>query len=119
MAKLNANLNKAKQGKNDEFYTTIQVIEDEMEHYDGQHFRNKVIYCNCDDPRESKFYQHFKQKFKDYKYKELITTCYKSKNSDLFSTHTSEQSFARIFDGERERERYRFAKTATFEVKSV
>lgn len=103
MSKLNANLNKAKAGKNDEFYTSIKVIEAEMEHYE-LHFKNKVIYCNCDDPRESKFYQHFKQKFKDYGLKRLITTCYKSRNSDLFSDHSSEQSFARFFDGKRERE---------------
>ena len=103
MPKMNANLNKAKAAKNDEFYTRMNEIEDEMKHY-KRHFKNKIIYCNCDDPRESKFYQHFKQKFKEYGLKQLITTCYKSRDSDLFSDHSSEQSFARFFDGKRERE---------------
>ena len=101
MTKLNTNLNMAKRGKNDEFYTTIQVIEDELDFYDGKHFRNKIVYCNCDDPHESKFYQHFKQKFKDYGLKELITTCYKSDDLFHFSKHKSEKSLGLRYDGKR------------------
>lgn len=92
----------SKLGKNDEFYTQINDIENEVKKH-KRHFKNKVIYCNCDDPRESKFYQHFMKKFDVYGLKRLIATCYKSNNSDLFSTHSSELSFARTFDGERER----------------
>ena len=116
MKSKNTNLTAAMVARNDEFYTQIEDIEKEMKKY-RQHFRNKVVYCNCDDPRESKFYQHFKQKFDDYGLKELITTCYKSKNSDLFSDHSSEQSFARFYDGKRERSL--LSVTAIFGVKNV
>lgn len=91
----------SKLGKNDEFYTQIDDIENEVRKHKG-YFKNKVIYCNCDDPRESKFYQHFMKKFQVYGLKRLIATCYKSDNSDLFSRHNSETSFARFFDGERD-----------------
>ena len=104
MTRINQNLTRAKLGKNDEFYTRIKEIEDEMKHY-KQHFKNKIIYCNCDDPTESKFYQHFMKLFDEYGLKLLITTCYKSDDSNLFSGHISETSYMRIYDGERERER--------------
>ena len=103
MANRNYNLNNAKRAKKDEFYTRIQDIEDEMSYY-KQYFKNKVVYCNCDDPVESKFYQHFMLKFDEYKLKRLVTTCYKSKDSTLFSDNSAIQSVGRIFDGERERE---------------
>ena len=47
---LNENLRKAKRQKNDEFYTQLSDIENELRHYTG-HFRDKIVYCNCDDPR--------------------------------------------------------------------
>ena len=46
---LNKNLRKAKRQKNDEFYTQLSDIENELRHYTG-HFRDKSVYCNCDDP---------------------------------------------------------------------
>ena len=101
MTSVHTDLTKARRNKNDEFYTRMKEIEDEMK-FHKRHFKNKVVYCNCDDPTESKFYQHFKQKFHDYGLKELLTTCYKSKDSNLFSKHDSETSFARLFDGTRE-----------------
>ena len=62
------------------------------------------------------FYRkHFKLNFAEFGLKELITTCYKNDNSDLFSTHNSGQSFARTFDGERSRS----AVMATLKVKNV
>lgn len=105
MGEQNTYLNKAKSRKDDECYTRMNDIELEMKHY-KRHFKNKVIYCNCDDPIESKFYQHFKQKFcaKGYGLKKLITTCYKSKDSTLFTDNSANQSVGRIFDGERERD---------------
>ena len=120
MPNQNSDLNNAKRARNDEFYTQIEDIEKEMRHY-KQLFKDKVIYCNCDDPVESKFYQHFKQKFgyKDYGLKRLITTCYKSKDSTLFTDNSSNQSVGRIFDGGGARERSRCAVTAIFEVKNV
>ncbi|MCY4001051.1 MAG: modification methylase, partial [Bacteroidetes bacterium] len=47
---LNQNLHTAKRGKKDEFYTQLRDIENELRHY-KHHFKNKVVYCNCDDPR--------------------------------------------------------------------
>ena len=52
---LNENLRKAKRPKNDEFYTQLSDIENELRHY-TRHFRGKVVYCNCDDPRVSNFF---------------------------------------------------------------
>lgn len=54
MAK-NNNLHKAKTAKNDEFYTQLTDIEEELKHY-KQHFENKIIFCNCDDPYKLKKY---------------------------------------------------------------
>ncbi|MBD4653718.1 modification methylase, partial [Xanthomonas citri pv. citri] len=50
MANQNSALNKAKENKKDEFYTQLSDIENELRHY-KQHFKDKVILCNCDDPR--------------------------------------------------------------------
>lgn len=88
---LNRNLHKAKRGKNDEFYTQRADVEREMRHY-KDHFRGKVVYCNCDDPRISEFTRYFRLKFKTLGLKKLITTCYKSRNADLFSAHDSERA---------------------------
>jgi hypothetical protein len=52
--KKNDNLNTAKTSQKDEFYTLISDIEKELLRYKN-HFENKVVYCNCDDPRVSKF----------------------------------------------------------------
>lgn len=56
--KSHQSLTKAKKNKNDDFYTQLIDIENELKHYKG-HFKNKVIYCNCDDPRVSNFFISF------------------------------------------------------------
>ena len=71
----NANLSNAKRAKNDEFYTQLSDIENELKHYKN-HFSDKVVYCNCDDARESNFFRFFQKKFNDYGLKKLITTSY-------------------------------------------
>jgi len=63
MAKKNGNLHTAKREKNDEFYTQLADIENELKHY-TEHFRGKVVYCNCDDPITSNFYKYFATNFK-------------------------------------------------------
>ena len=68
-------LNKAKEQKNDEFYTQLTDIEAEMRHYRNQ-FKNKVIFCNCDDPYESNFFKYFASNFNHLGLKKLIATCY-------------------------------------------
>ena len=71
----NKNLNSAKVAKKDEFYTQLPDIENELKHY-RQHFRDKVILCNCDDPYESNFFKYFANNFNAFGLKKLICTCY-------------------------------------------
>lgn len=71
----NSNLHKAKEKKNDEFYTQLSDIENELRHY-KQHFRGKVVYCNCDDPYESNFFKYFAMNFNSLGLKKLIATGY-------------------------------------------
>lgn len=102
---LNANLNKAARNKNDEFYTQLSDIEKELRHYTG-HFRGKVVYCNCDDPKISNFFQYFWKNFRHLGLKKLITTCYRNRNPDIFTQHVHEHSVGMVI-AERERERER------------
>ena len=88
---LNKNLNKAKRAKQDEFYTQLADIEREAKHYAG-HFRDKVVYCNCDDPRVSKFFHYFSYNFERLGLKKLISACYQNRERDLFSRHDSERA---------------------------
>lgn len=71
----NKNLNAAKAAKKDEFYTQLSDIERELQHY-WQHFRGKVVLCNCDDPYESNFFKYFALRFNQLGLKKLICTCY-------------------------------------------
>jgi len=80
----NSNLSKAKREKNDEFYTQLSDIEKELRHY-TKHFKGKTVLCNCDDPRVSNFFHFFSHNFEKLKLKKLITTCYKNKNTNIFS----------------------------------
>ena len=84
----NANLHKAKAEKKDEFYTQLVDIANELKYYKN-HFKNKVVYCNCDDPLASDFFKYFFLNFKYLGLKELITTCYKSQNFREFSAEDS------------------------------
>lgn len=98
---LKKNLINAKRNKNDEFYTQLPDIEREMHHY-RHHFKNKVVYCNCDDPRESQFFNYFALNFEFLGLKKLITTCYKSQDVDLFSQGDSERAIYLEYTGERD-----------------
>lgn len=71
----NSNLQSAKKAKNDEFYTRREDIESELSHY-SEHFKGKVVYCNCDDPEWSEFVKFFKRNFKAWGLKKLIATHY-------------------------------------------
>lgn len=71
----NKNLNQAKEAKKDEFYTQLVDIENELRHY-REHFRDKVVLCNCDDPYESNFFKYFALNFNVLGLKKLIATCY-------------------------------------------
>lgn len=75
MANKRASLAVAKAGKKDEFYTQLPDIEKELMHY-REHFRDKVVFCNCDDPYESNFFKYFALNFNALGLKKLIATCY-------------------------------------------
>lgn len=74
MAKSNS-LGRAKDAKQDEFYTQLADIENELRHY-RPHFKGKTVLCNCDDPYESNFFKYFALNFNKLKLKKLIATCY-------------------------------------------
>jgi len=95
---LNKNLHAAKHSKNDEYYTQLADIDRELKYY-KHHFKDKVIYCNCDDPRVSNFFHYFSYNFKKLGLKKLITTCYKSINPDLFSQNDSERAIYLEYEG--------------------
>lgn len=59
----------------DEYYTLLSDIEAEMKEHPGA-FKDKVIYCNCDNPRYSKFFEYFAVNFETLGLRELITTHY-------------------------------------------
>jgi len=87
----NASLTAARRNRNDEFYTQRTDIENELKHYRA-HFAGKVVYCNCDDPKASNFFRFFRLKFRELGLRKLITTCYKNRNPDLFTRHSSQES---------------------------
>lgn len=88
MAK-NSNLTRAKNAKNDEFYTQASDIENELKYY-KPHFNGKVVYCNCDDPTSSQFWRYFYRSFKYLGLKKLISTHYNMDGSS---------SYALIYEG--------------------
>lgn len=75
----NKNLHTASKEKKDEFYTQLTDIENELKHYKDQ-FRGKVVFCNCDDPKESHFVKYFSLNFEHLGLKKLIATHYKDAN---------------------------------------
>ena len=98
---LNKNLNKAKTSKKDEFYTQLSDIERELKHY-RKHFKGKVIFCNCDDPRVSNFFHYFSHNYEKLGLKKLITTCYKNQQVDAFSQHDNEKAIYLEYKGEKD-----------------
>lgn len=99
MANTNKKLKKARSAKNDEFYTRLTDIEDELRHY-KHHFKNKTVLCNCDDPRVSNFFTYFSYKFEALGLKRLITTCYKNKQRDFFSKNDSNKAIWLEYTGD-------------------
>ena len=75
MASANANLHKAKDAKNDEFYTQLTDVAKELMHY-KEHFKDKIVLCNCDDPTWSAFWKYFHLNFAELGLKKLISTHY-------------------------------------------
>ena len=79
MTKRNGNtsiaLNGARSAKKDEFYTQLADIEKELCHYQEQ-FRDKIVFCNCDDPFKSNFFRYFALNFNALGLKKLMASYY-------------------------------------------
>lgn len=91
----NENLRKANAVKEDEFYTQLSDIENELKHY-KKHFKDKIVFCNCDDPYESNFFKYFALNFNYLGLRKLIATCYdgspiQSEQISLFDVNTVEK----------------------------
>ena len=95
---LNSNLRSAARKKNDDFYTQLSDIENELSNY-KPHFRGKTVYCNCDDPRVSNFFHYFSYNFEYLGLRKLITTCYRNQQRDFFSQHDVERAIKLEYDG--------------------
>lgn len=80
----NSNLRNAMKGKNDEFYTMIDTVEKELVHY-KKHLKNKIVLCNCDDPKSSAFWKYLHLNFSELGLKKLVSTYY-NKNGVTFKT---------------------------------
>lgn len=105
----NANLSKAKNAKNDEFYTRLQDIEKELNEYDSKVFKDKVIFCNCDDPTSSNFWIFFHMNFNRLGLKKLISTHYNMDGSS---------SYAMTYDSKNSQDDIDFSKGTKIPLKS-
>lgn len=92
----NSNLHDSARNRQDEFYTQLSLIESELKHY-KKHFKDKVVFCNCDDPFESNFFKYFAMNFNSLGLKKLIATCYIG--SPIANSQLS------LFDHEREEDK--------------
>ena len=75
MARKNSNLHNAKRAKNDEFYTQLTDIEKEVVHY-KDHFKDKIVLCNCNDALHTNFAKYFSLNFEWLGLKQLICTSF-------------------------------------------
>lgn len=85
----NAVFDKAKNEKNDEFYTQYEYIQKEINayiEYNPDVFKGKTILLPCDDPEWSNFTKFFAQNFEKFGIKKLISTSY-AIESKLYKEH--------------------------------
>ena len=89
----NNNLHISKAGKTDEFYTQLSTVENELRHY-RNYFKDKVVFCNCDDPEWSNFWKYFQLNFYFLGLKKLVSTHYEpdGKSYKLEIVRTSEEA---------------------------
>lgn len=85
------NLRRAKEEKNDEFYTRLEDIEAEISSHEDyvKQFKGKTVLCNCDDPEWSNFFEFFRLHFNQLKLKKLITTHYNKDGSPSYKLEWS------------------------------
>lgn len=94
----NDDFQEARRAKKDEFYTSLSDIEIELKNY-TRHFKGKVVYCNCDDPQISNFFQYFSANFEALGLKKLIVTCYRGKDVTLFEGNNSARGVCLEYTG--------------------
>lgn len=83
-------LSKAKNGKNDEFYTQYHDIEKEMSAYlefNPKAFNGKTVLLPCDDPEWSNFTKFFAQNFERFGLKKLVSTSYAAESKNYNSNY--------------------------------
>lgn len=78
-------LDRAKKEKNDEYYTQLSDIERELPHYEC-HFKGKTVYCNCDNPEQSKFWEYFHKNFARLGLVKLTSTYYAGEGGNAYKT---------------------------------
>ena len=92
-------MDKVANSGNDEFYTQLSDIENELRHY-RDHFKGKVVYCNCDDARESNFFKYFSMNFEFLGLKKLIATGYKKDGRGVKLVYDGDRNGNRTVDDE-------------------
>ena len=80
----NLKLTRARKAKNDEFYTRLCDVENELWHY-KEHFKDKIVLCNCDDPTWSAFWKYFHINFGLLGLKKLIGTHYEKEKPNSYA----------------------------------
>lgn len=93
----NKDLNNASKAKKDEFWTRLNTIEDEMVHY-KHHFKDKVVFCNCDDPEWSNFWKYFELNFNVLGLKKLVATHYEKDKPSYMLEISRDLNMDGIFD---------------------
>ena len=99
----NDTLNRAKNAKNDEFYTRYADIEAEVNAYvehDPHVFENKTILLPCDDPNRSNFTKYFTDNFERFGLRKLISTCYQQNEHGKLFVMTREGKFTGWLEGD-------------------
>lgn len=99
-----SSFSRAKTNKEDEFYTQREDVERELKHY-RKHFKGKVVYLNCDDPRVSAFFHFFSYNFEKLGLKKLIATGYMNQERDLFSEHDKQRAIFLEYEGDKDGDR--------------
>ena len=93
-------MHRARNNKNDEFYTQLKDIEKELRHYEP-HFKGQVVYCNCDDPQVSNFFKYFSDNFERLGLKKLIASCYRNEDANNRTEGASDKAVWLEYTGER------------------
>lgn len=92
------NLRTAKKEKNDEFYTMISDIENEVSLYEDQ-LKGKIVYCNCDNVFSSNFVTFFRKNFQRFNLKRFIATGLGTITDIFFEKDNEKESYVPFWNG--------------------